>query len=151
MSFSFFSWVLHLGGNVLPKVEFFSLSFFLEFCPWVLVFSGVKKKAGLNQLNHPTTSGTPTSSVTITTSGTQTTSITQPPQSHQFYKLSFWKEKWKSMSLNGIMSWFNSTSGLFKDYRRMNRYQARVNQGQPSPSSLNLQCWCAWLRHFALF
>ena len=26
-----FSWVLHMGGKVLPKVEFF-----LEFCPWVL-------------------------------------------------------------------------------------------------------------------
>ena len=40
-----------MGGNILPKVEFFpwvfSLSFLLEFCPWVLVFSaaGVKKKS----------------------------------------------------------------------------------------------------------
>ena len=36
---SFFSWVLKNWSKVAPRGWVFSLSFLLEFCPWVLVFS----------------------------------------------------------------------------------------------------------------
>ena len=44
MSFSFFSSVSHMGGNVLPRAEFFPGVLLLEFCPLVSVFlvGGVK-------------------------------------------------------------------------------------------------------------
>ena len=43
----FFSWVFTNWSKVAPRGWVFSLSFLLEFCPWVLVFSAadVKKKA----------------------------------------------------------------------------------------------------------
>ena len=52
MNSSFFSWVSHNGGKVLPKVEFFPWVFFIKFCPWVLVFSagGAKKKLAKQNL-----------------------------------------------------------------------------------------------------
>ena len=45
----FFSWVFTNWSKVAPRGWVFSLSFLLEFCPWVLALSAtdVKKKPGL--------------------------------------------------------------------------------------------------------